>query len=46
MLYSSTFLTETEFRQRFNGAAYDALKSKYDPGNNAPTLFEKVSFSP
>jgi FAD/FMN-containing dehydrogenase len=46
MLYSSTFLNESEFGERFNGTAYAALKKKYDPDGNAPTLFEKVSFSP
>ncbi len=43
MLYSSTFLEKAEFDARFNGAAYAALKAKYDPEGNAPTLFEKVS---
>jgi FAD/FMN-containing dehydrogenase len=43
MLYSSTFLGKDEFDQRFNGAAYAALKNKYDPGGNAPTLYQKVA---
>ena len=45
MLYSSTFLDQAEFDRRFNGTAYAALKAKYDPAGNAPTLFEKVSMS-
>jgi FAD/FMN-containing dehydrogenase len=46
MLYSSTFLDEAEFDQRFNGAAYRALKAKYDPGGLAPTLYDKVAMQP
>ncbi|HEY8520602.1 MAG TPA: FAD-binding oxidoreductase [Gammaproteobacteria bacterium] len=42
MLYSSTFLSEPEFDERYNGAAYRALKQKYDPAGNAPTLYNKV----
>jgi FAD/FMN-containing dehydrogenase len=45
MLYSSTFLNKGEFDRRFNGEAYAALKAKYDPDGNAPTLFDKVSMS-
>jgi FAD/FMN-containing dehydrogenase len=45
MLYSSTFLDKAEFDARFNGAAYRALKAKYDPRGCAPTLFEKVAAS-
>jgi hypothetical protein len=44
MLYSSTFLDESEFDARFNGAAYKRLKQEYDPAGNAPTLYEKVAF--
>jgi hypothetical protein len=44
MLYSSTFLDESEFDARFNGAAYERLKRTYDPAGNAPTLYEKVAF--
>jgi FAD/FMN-containing dehydrogenase len=43
MLYSSTFLDEAEFDGRFNGAAYRALKAKYDPQGRAKTLYQKVS---
>jgi FAD/FMN-containing dehydrogenase len=43
MLYSSTFLDKDEFDRRFNGMAYAALKTTYDPEGNAPTLFEKVA---
>ena len=44
MLYSSTFLDETEFAARFNGAAYGELKRKYDAAGNAPTLYAKVAY--
>lgn len=46
MLYSSTFLDEAEFDARFNGEAYKVLKAKYDPGNRAPTLYQKVAMPP
>jgi FAD/FMN-containing dehydrogenase len=46
MLYSSTFLDETEFDARFNGAAYRELKKKYDAAGNAPTLYAKVAYRP
>ena len=41
MLYSSTFLPESEFKRIYNGAAYAALKKKYDPGGALPTLYQK-----
>ncbi len=43
MLYSSTFLDEAEFDERFNGPAYRELKARYDPEHKAPTLYEKVA---
>jgi len=43
MLYSSTFLDEAEFDARFNGEGYRELKRRYDPGNAAPTLYQKVA---
>ncbi len=43
MLYSSTFLDETQFNARFNGPAYRVLKDKYDPDGKAPTLYSKVA---
>jgi len=46
MLYSSTFLDRAEFDARFNGEAYRRLKEKYDPGGNAPGLYQKVAFDP
>jgi FAD/FMN-containing dehydrogenase len=46
MLYSSTFLGETEFDALYNGAAYRRLKAQYDPGGNAQTLYKKVAFAP
>ena len=42
MLYSSSFLSEAEFDQLYNGAAYKALKAKYDAAGNAQTLYKKV----
>jgi FAD/FMN-containing dehydrogenase len=45
MLYSSTFLDKDAFDRHFNGEAYAALKEKYDPDGNAPTLFDKVSMA-
>lgn len=41
MLYSSTFLDEDEFNRIYNGAAYAALKAKYDPSGTLKTLYEK-----
>jgi FAD/FMN-containing dehydrogenase len=41
MLYSSTFLDEDEFNRIYNGAAYAALKAKYDPAGAFKTLYEK-----
>jgi len=46
MLYSSSFLNEAEFDARYNGAAYRTLKSKYDRGGNAQTLYKKVALAP
>jgi FAD/FMN-containing dehydrogenase len=43
MLYSSTFLDESEFDAHFNGEAYRALKARYDPRGCAPTLYQKVA---
>lgn len=42
MLYSSTFISETEFAARFNGSAYHLLKNKYDSDGHVPTLYAKV----
>lgn len=46
MLYSSTFLDRSEFDARFNGAAYAALKRKYDPAGRAAALYDKVAMPP
>ncbi len=46
MLYSSSFLSETEFDALYNGSAYHALKEKYDAAGNAQTLYRKVAFAP
>jgi FAD/FMN-containing dehydrogenase len=40
-LYSDSFFTEADFHARYGGAAYDALKKKYDPTNAFPRLYEK-----
>jgi FAD/FMN-containing dehydrogenase len=40
-LYSSAFYSEEEFRRRYNGAAYDKLKSEYDGDGRLLTLFDK-----
>jgi FAD/FMN-containing dehydrogenase len=42
MLYSSSFMSRAEFDRLYNGAAYAALKKKYDPGQRAYTLYEKA----
>jgi hypothetical protein len=46
MLYSSSFLAESEFDALYNGAGYRALKAKYDAAGNAQTLYKKVAFTP
>ncbi|MCC5859308.1 MAG: FAD-binding oxidoreductase [Ectothiorhodospiraceae bacterium] len=43
MLYSSSFFDPATFNRVYNGSAYDALKSKYDPDGVFPTLFEKAT---
>jgi len=40
-LYSDSFFPERDFYQRYGGAAYDALKAKYDPSGAFPRLYEK-----
>ena len=40
-LYSDSFFAEDDFRQRYGGAAYDALKRKYDPTGAFPRLYDK-----
>ena len=46
MLYSSSFLAESEFDALYNGAGYRAPKDKYDAAGNAPTLYRKVALAP
>jgi FAD/FMN-containing dehydrogenase len=41
-LYSSAFYSEEEFRNRYNGAAYDKLKAEYDGGGRLLGLYDKV----
>jgi FAD/FMN-containing dehydrogenase len=40
-LYSDSFFSEADFHARYGGAAYDALKAKYDPGGAFPRLYDK-----
>jgi FAD/FMN-containing dehydrogenase len=40
-LYSDSFFAEEDFHRRYGGAAYDALKKKYDPAGAFPRLYEK-----
>jgi len=40
-LYSDSYFPERQFNQRYGGAAYDALKKKYDPGGAFPRLYDK-----
>ncbi len=40
-LYSDSFFTAADFHARYGGAAYDALKRKYDPGGAFPRLYDK-----
>ena len=42
MLYSSSFMSRSEFDQVYNGPAYERLKTKYDPDHKAYTLYEKT----
>jgi FAD/FMN-containing dehydrogenase len=40
-LYSDSYFPERQFNQRYGGAAYDALKKKYDPSGAFPRLYDK-----
>jgi FAD/FMN-containing dehydrogenase len=40
-LYSESFFPPEEFDARYGGAAYAALKARYDPDGRFPTLYEK-----
>jgi FAD/FMN-containing dehydrogenase len=40
-LYSESFYSPEEFRDRYGGEGYAALKAKYDPQGRFPTLYEK-----
>jgi FAD/FMN-containing dehydrogenase len=40
-LYSTSFYEEEEFRARYNGPAYDKLKSEYDGGGRLLGLYDK-----
>ena len=42
MLYSSSFLSRQEFDEIYNGTEYAKLKTKYDPGQSARSLYEKA----
>jgi FAD/FMN-containing dehydrogenase len=41
-LYSTVHYPEDEFWQRYNGAAYRAVKHAYDPDGRLPDLYRKV----
>eukprot|EP00415_Alexandrium_ostenfeldii_P001206 UN1206 len=41
MLYSTSFMTEEDFAERFNGKAYEQIKAKYDPAGTFKTIFQK-----
>jgi FAD/FMN-containing dehydrogenase len=40
-LYSDSYFTQSDFHSRYGGAAYDALKKKYDAAGAFPRLYEK-----
>ncbi len=40
-LYSDSYFTPEDFAARYNGATYEVLKSKYDPGRRLADLYEK-----
>ncbi len=40
-LYSTSFYTEDDFNQLYNGAAQDKLKRQYDPAGRLPGLYDK-----
>ncbi len=40
-LYSESYFPRDEFRAIYGGAAYDALKARYDPDGRLPGLYEK-----
>jgi FAD/FMN-containing dehydrogenase len=40
-LYSTAFYSEDEFRSRYNGAAYDQLKTEYDGDGRLLGLYDK-----
>jgi FAD/FMN-containing dehydrogenase len=40
-LYSDSYFARDDFHRRYGGAAYDALKAKYDPAGAFPRLYDK-----
>ena len=40
-LYSDSYFPERQINQRYGGAAYGALKKKYDPGGAFRRLYDK-----
>jgi FAD/FMN-containing dehydrogenase len=40
-LYSDSYFAEADFERRYGGAAYAALKNKYDPAGAFPRLYDK-----
>lgn len=43
MLYSSSFMTESEFDVRYAGTTRKSLKATYDPQGLLPTLYETIN---
>ena len=40
-LYSDAYFSQKQFMDMYNGAAYDALKTKYDPEQKFKSLYQK-----
>jgi len=40
-LYSDSYFAQDDFARRYGGAAYEALKKKYDPAGAFPRLYDK-----
>jgi FAD/FMN-containing dehydrogenase len=40
-LHSESYFTEDEFREIYNGAAWERLKARYDPGRRLGDLYQK-----
>lgn len=42
MLYSTTFLSEADFKRHYNGKEYERLKQHYDPDGLLPDIYQKA----